>query len=143
MKAGIGYLPEDRKGDGIIQDLSVRENIILALQVLNGFSKPLSRAESEKLADEYINLIIPRGSNNLVKYIKSNTKIPVLGHASGICHIFVDKNADIDDAIKTAKIVLNKFNCDFALIFDNVSEKNASKELRETQDNAIRVNKVE
>ena len=57
MKNGIGYLPEDRKGDGIIQDLSVRENIILALQVLNGFRKPLSRAESEKLADEYIDLL--------------------------------------------------------------------------------------
>ena len=54
MKAGIGYLPEDRKGDGIIQDLSVRENLILALQVLNGFTKPLSRAEQEKLADEFI-----------------------------------------------------------------------------------------
>lgn len=50
--------------------------------------------------DEYINLIIPRGGNKLVSYIKENTKIPVLGHASGICHIFVDKNADIDDAIK-------------------------------------------
>ena len=57
MENGIGYLPEDRKGDGIIQDLSVRENIILALQVLNGFNKPLSRAESEKLADEYIDLL--------------------------------------------------------------------------------------
>ena len=57
MENGIGYLPEDRKGDGIIQDLSVRENIILALQVLNGFNKPLSRAESEKLADEYIELL--------------------------------------------------------------------------------------
>ncbi|MBO4532325.1 MAG: sugar ABC transporter ATP-binding protein [Treponema sp.] len=57
MQNGIGYLPEDRKGDGIIQDLSVRENIILALQVLNGFNKPLSRAESEKLADEYIELL--------------------------------------------------------------------------------------
>lgn len=50
--------------------------------------------------DEYINLIIPRGGNKLVQYIKENTKIPVLGHASGICHIFVDKSADIDDAIK-------------------------------------------
>ena len=50
--------------------------------------------------DEYINLIIPRGSNKLVKYIKENTKIPVLGHASGICHIFVDENANIDDAIR-------------------------------------------
>ena len=57
MKAGIGYLPEDRKGDGIIQDLSVRENIILALQVLNGFTKPLSRAEQEKFADEFIDLL--------------------------------------------------------------------------------------
>ena len=50
--------------------------------------------------DEYINLIIPRGGNKLVQYIKDNTNIPVLGHASGICHIFVDKDADIDDAIR-------------------------------------------
>ena len=48
--------------------------------------------------DEYINLIIPRGGNNLVKFIKENTKIPVLGHANGICHIFVDESADIDIA---------------------------------------------
>ena len=57
MKAGIGYLPEDRKGDGIIQDLSVRENIILALQVLDGFTKPITRAEQEKLADEFIEML--------------------------------------------------------------------------------------
>ena len=57
MKAGIGYLPEDRKGDGIIQDLSVRENIILALQVLDGFTKPIPRAEQEKLADEFIEML--------------------------------------------------------------------------------------
>ena len=57
MKNRIGYLPEDRKGDGIIQDLSVRENIILALQVLNGFWKPFSRAEAEKFADDFIKLL--------------------------------------------------------------------------------------
>ncbi len=50
--------------------------------------------------DEYINLIVPRGGNKLVQYIKENTKIPVLGHASGICHIFVDSCADIDMASK-------------------------------------------
>ncbi len=48
--------------------------------------------------DKYINLIIPRGGNKLVKFIKENTKIPVLGHADGICHIFVDETADIDIA---------------------------------------------
>lgn len=49
-------------------------------------------------ADKYIDLIIPRGGNNLVKFIKSNTKIPVLGHADGICHIYIDENADINKA---------------------------------------------
>lgn len=50
--------------------------------------------------DKYINLIIPRGGNKLVKFIKENTKIPVLGHADGICHIFVDETADLEMAIK-------------------------------------------
>jgi len=54
MKRGIGYLPEDRKGDGIISELSVRENIILALQVMKGFLKPFSRKQAEEFADEYI-----------------------------------------------------------------------------------------
>ena len=54
MKAGIGYLPEDRKRDGIIADLSVRENIILALQVMKGFFHPMSKAQMEAFADEYI-----------------------------------------------------------------------------------------
>ena len=54
MKAGIGYLPEDRKRDGIIADLSVRENIILALQVMKGFFHPMNRKEMEQFADEYI-----------------------------------------------------------------------------------------
>jgi simple sugar transport system ATP-binding protein len=57
MKHGIGYLPEDRKQDGIVDDLSVRENIILALQVMRGFFRPFSRAEAEKFADEYIKLL--------------------------------------------------------------------------------------
>ncbi|SEQ31881.1 simple sugar transport system ATP-binding protein [Lachnospiraceae bacterium NE2001] len=57
MKQGIAYLPEDRKVDGIVGDLSVRENIILAAQVLRGFFKPFSKAETYKLADEYIKLL--------------------------------------------------------------------------------------
>lgn len=54
MKLGMGYLPEDRKGEGIIAELSVRDNIILALQVMQGFFKPFSRRQAESFADEYI-----------------------------------------------------------------------------------------
>ncbi len=49
-----------------------------------------------------INLIIPRGSNELVKFIQNNTRIPVLGHADGICHLFIDNYCDIDLAVKVA-----------------------------------------
>ena len=54
--------------------------------------------------DKYINLIIPRGGNSLVKFVKENTKIPVLGHADGICHIFVDESADL---ITAEKIIID------------------------------------
>jgi len=48
--------------------------------------------------DKYIDLIIPRGGNKLVKFIKENTSIPVLGHADGICHIYIDEFADKEKA---------------------------------------------
>ena len=52
--------------------------------------------------DKYINLIIPRGSNELVRFIQENTRIPVLGHADGICHLFVDNEANLDMALSVA-----------------------------------------
>ncbi len=56
---------------------------------------------AEMLAlDEYIDLVIPRGSNEFVRYIMNNTNIPVLGHADGICHVYVD--ADLDMAVNIA-----------------------------------------
>jgi glutamate-5-semialdehyde dehydrogenase len=50
--------------------------------------------------DKYIDLVIPRGSNSFVKFVKDNTKIPVLGHADGVCHIYVDKLANLKKAIE-------------------------------------------
>ncbi len=50
--------------------------------------------------DKYIDLIIPRGSNDLVQYIKANTNIPVLGHADGICHLYIDESANVENALK-------------------------------------------
>ncbi len=63
-----------------------------------------TRSETTELLklDRYVDLIIPRGSNEFVKYVQDNTRIPVLGHADGICHLYVDSEADIDKAIAIA-----------------------------------------
>jgi glutamate-5-semialdehyde dehydrogenase len=63
-----------------------------------------SREESLGLLklDGLVDLIIPRGSNELVRFIQDNTRIPVLGHADGVCHLFVDRSADLPLALRVA-----------------------------------------
>jgi len=68
--------------DGWIQLLETREDVTAMLEL-----------------DEWIDLIIPRGSNAFVKYIMDHTNIAVLGHADGICHVYVDGEADLDMAV--------------------------------------------
>ncbi len=82
--AGIISKAEEESGvpKGAVQLLETREEISQMLK-LSGC----------------INLIIPRGSGSFVKYVQEHTKIPVLGHSAGICHIFVDKYADIKKAV--------------------------------------------
>lgn len=60
-----------------------------------------ARSEIDELLEchESVDLLIPRGSNAFVQYIMNNTKIPVMGHADGICHIYVDKEADLAKAV--------------------------------------------
>jgi glutamate-5-semialdehyde dehydrogenase len=60
-----------------------------------------SREETLELLalDKYVNLIIPRGSNAFVKFVQDNTRIPVLGHAEGICHLYLDRAADLTKAV--------------------------------------------
>ncbi len=62
------------------------------------------RAPVEELLklDGTIDLVIPRGSNALVQHIQDNTNIPVLGHADGVCHVYIDAGADIEMAIAIA-----------------------------------------
>ena len=50
--------------------------------------------------DQHIDLVIPRGSNDLVRYIKNTTRIPVLGHADGLCSVYLDASADLKKAIR-------------------------------------------
>ena len=71
--------------DGWIQLLETRQDVARMLAL-----------------DEYIDLVIPRGSNEFVRYIMNNTDIPVLGHAEGICHVYVDGDADLQMAVDIA-----------------------------------------
>jgi len=81
----------------IIRQASVKagipENWIQLLQTREDVQAILS-------LDKFIDLLIPRGSNQFVRYIMDNTNIPVLGHADGICHVYIDDQADIDMAVK-------------------------------------------
>lgn len=63
-----------------------------------------TREETRALLDleGYVDLIIPRGSNAFVRFVQENTRIPVLGHADGICHLYVDSEADLEQAIAIA-----------------------------------------
>ncbi len=68
------------------------------------YSLSLLTTRKESLAllklDRLVDLIIPRGSNEFVRFIQDNTRIPVLGHADGICHLYIDSEADVDQAIR-------------------------------------------
>ena len=61
-----------------------------------------SREDVRRLLDqdEHVDLIIPRGGNEFVRYIMDNTRIPVLGHADGVCHVYVDRDADLEKAVR-------------------------------------------
>ncbi len=63
-----------------------------------------TRAETEALLslDTLIDLVIPRGSNSFVRYVQTHTQIPVLGHADGICHLYVDRAANLEQAVALA-----------------------------------------
>src|SRR5262249_34848599 len=52
--------------------------------------------------DDLISLVVPRGSNEMVRSIQEKTRIPVLGHADGICHVYIDEFADVDKAVSVA-----------------------------------------
>jgi simple sugar transport system ATP-binding protein len=80
IDAGIGFCPEDRKAEGIVEELTVRENIILALQAQNGVFKFLSRKKQSKIADDYIKLlnINTPDADQLVKHLSGGNQQKVI-----------------------------------------------------------------
>ena len=73
-------------------------NINSAVQLLTTREETLALLQ----LDQYVDLIIPRGSNSFVRFVQDNTRIPVLGHAEGICHLYVDEVADVTKAVAIA-----------------------------------------
>ena len=76
-----------------VKDSNLPEYALVQLEARSDVSELLS-------CYEYVDLLIPRGSNSFVKYIMDNTSIPVMGHADGICHTYVDEEFDLDKSIR-------------------------------------------
>ena len=76
-----------------LKDSNLPEHALVQLEARSDVSELLS-------CYEYVDLLIPRGSNSFVKYIMDNTNIPVMGHADGICHTYVDEEFDLDKSIR-------------------------------------------
>jgi monosaccharide-transporting ATPase len=132
MKQGIGYLPEDRKGDGIISELSVRENIILALQVMKGFLRPFSRKQAEEFADKYIealNIKTPASSTPIESLSGGNQQKVVLArwlltHPDYLILDEPTRGIDVGTKVEIQKLVLK-------LAEDGVSVTFISSEIEE------------
>ena len=75
-----------------ITDSGLPENVIIQLEDRSDVNELLSCCE-------YVDLLIPRGSNSFVKYIMDNTNIPVMGHADGICHTYVDEDFNLEKSV--------------------------------------------
>ena len=96
LKGGSEALRSNKKLFDIIH-----EAIIDAGLPADSMMQLEARSEINELLEchESVDLLIPRGSNAFVQYIMNHTKIPVMGHADGICHIYVDKDADLAKAV--------------------------------------------
>ncbi|MBO6973437.1 MAG: glutamate-5-semialdehyde dehydrogenase [Prochlorococcus marinus CUG1434] len=106
-----------RSGNGVILKGGSEANLTNAA-IVNALQQGLSKSGLDKNAiclltsrkdsmsmlnlENHINLIIPRGSNELVKFIQENTRIPVLGHADGICHLYIDNEANLEMALSVS-----------------------------------------
>ncbi|MFT5378010.1 MAG: glutamate-5-semialdehyde dehydrogenase, partial [Candidatus Latescibacterota bacterium] len=108
LKSGNAVLlkggSEAAKSNAVLAEVMIEATRSLAEMPVGWMALLAGREEVRALLDEHdnIDLIIPRGGNEFVQYIMNNTNIPVMGHADGICHVYVDKAADIDKAIAIA-----------------------------------------
>ena len=99
-----------------LSDTALSENFVTLLE---------NRDEIKELltCHDCIDLLIPRGSNEFVQYLMENTKIPVMGHTDGICHVYVDEFTDVKKAIQIIKDSKTQYD-------DRSEERRVGKECR-------------
>lgn len=107
LKSGNALLlkggSEARKTNRVLADLIIRAGEEAGLPAGWVWLMETREDVNAMLAlDQFVDLLIPRGSNEFVRYIMDHSRIPVLGHADGVCHMFIDETADSDMAIKLA-----------------------------------------
>ena len=108
VKSGNAALLKGGK-ESVHTNAALMQTILHALATVPGYPAGAfvlltSREESAQMLEEdkYIDLIIPRGGNGLLAYVKANTRIPVLGHADGVCHLYIARSADLKMACQLA-----------------------------------------
>lgn len=108
VKSGNAALLKGGK-ESVHTNTALMQTILQALSTVPGypagaFALLTSREESAQMLEEdkYIDLIIPRGGNALLAYVKAHTRIPVLGHADGVCHLYIARSADVSMACHLA-----------------------------------------
>lgn len=108
VKSGNAALLKGGK-ESLHTNTVLMQTILQALATVPGypagaFALLTSREESAQMLaqDAYIDLIIPRGGNGLLAYVKANTRIPVLGHADGVCHLYIARSANLHMACQLA-----------------------------------------
>ncbi|MCL6590322.1 MAG: glutamate-5-semialdehyde dehydrogenase [Firmicutes bacterium] len=105
LKSGNGVImkggAEARETNRVLAEIIHKATVAAGLPE-NWLKLLTSRAEVNDLLkmDDFIDLIIPRGSNEFVRYIMGHSRIPVMGHADGICHCYVAEDADPEQAVK-------------------------------------------
>lgn len=97
LKGGREALKTNQVLCGIVRKALEQEHLPADTAQLLETREDVARMLKE---DALIDLIIPRGSNSFVRYIMDNSRIPVLGHSDGICHVYVDRSADLQTALK-------------------------------------------
>lgn len=99
FKGGSEALCSNRILFSLLRDAAASVGVLPAAFVLMETREDISEI---LLLDQYIDLLIPRGSYGFVRYIQEHTRIPVLGHAAGVCHVYVDGAADVPTALHVA-----------------------------------------